>query len=558
MTHLHVPPTPADALPTTQAWWQTGVVYQVYPRSFQDSDGDGVGDLRGVTARLDYLASLGIDAVWLSPVFTSPMLDFGYDVSDYCDVDPLFGDLDDLDELIREAHARNLRVLLDLVPNHTSDQHAWFVEARASRGSPKRDWYVWRDPSPDGGPPNNWLSFFGGRAWTLDETTGQYYLHQFLPEQPELNWANPEVRGAMLDVMRFWLDRGVDGFRVDVLWLLAKDAELRDEPPNPTYRPEQFEFYTLEHCYTQDLPEVHAHVREMRAVLDEYSTPGRERVLVGEVNLPPDRLVTYYGDGDEAHLPFNFELLYLPWTARAVREAVRRYDALCRAHDGWPTWVLSNHDNARVRTRVGDAQYRVAQTLLLTLRGTPTVYYGDELGLADVHVPRERQRDPQGLRQPDAPGASRDPARTPMPWDESPFAGFSTVEPWLPLGDSKARHVSAQMHDARSDLNYFRSLTRLRRDRRSLHAGDLEVVDAGHDDVLAFLRRSGDDCVLVLLNFTGETRPVRLPDVSACGRILLSSDGGREGGTFPLDALVLGPHEAALVDLDVTQSGRGR
>jgi alpha-glucosidase len=349
-------------------WWQSGIIYQVYPRSFQDSNGDGVGDLPGVLSRLDYLSWLGVDAIWLSPIYPSPMADFGYDISDYTDVDPLFGTLADFDRLVDEAHRRRMKVVLDFVPNHTSDEHPWFQESRSSRDNPRRDWYIWHDPAPGGGPPNNWLSNFGGEAWQFDEQTGQFYYHAFLKEQPDLNWRNPEVQQAMLDVLRFWLDRGVDGFRVDVIWHIVKDDQFRDNLPDPAYTPNLAPHRKLLATYNTDRPEVHDIIGCMRAVLDEYS----ERMMVGEIYLPLERLVTYYGaQGSGVHLPFNFQLIELPWHARAVADAIDRYEAQLPSY-GWPNWVLGNHDNPRIATRVGDAQARLAALLLITLRGTPT------------------------------------------------------------------------------------------------------------------------------------------------------------------------------------------
>ncbi|HZZ89127.1 MAG TPA: alpha-amylase family glycosyl hydrolase, partial [Caulobacteraceae bacterium] len=410
------------------AWWKAGVVYQVYPRSFQDADGDGVGDLAGIRRRLPYLQHLGVDAVWISPIFVSPMADFGYDVADYCAIDPLFGTLADFNALVADAHGRGLKLILDFVPNHTSQAHPWFREARSSRSSPKRDWYIWRDPGLDGGPPNNWLSNFGGSAWAWDGASGQYYYHAFLKEQPDLNWRNPQVRAAMLDVLRFWLDRGVDGFRVDVLWHLIKDAQFRDNPPNPAYQPDQPGSERLLQLYSCDQPEVHEVVSEMRRVLDGYDA----RVLIGEIYLPVERLVAYYGkDLAGAHLPFNFQLLETAWRADAVGQVVREYER--RLPPGaWPNWVLGNHDRPRIASRVGAAQARVAAMLLLTLRGTPTLYYGDELGLEQAAIAPERVQDPWEKNEPGL-GLGRDPCRTPMPWDASPHAGFSTAEPWLPL-----------------------------------------------------------------------------------------------------------------------------
>jgi alpha-glucosidase len=364
-----------------RAWWKHGIVYQIYPRSFQDTDGDGIGDLQGIRMRLDYLSVLGVDAIWISPIYPSPMADFGYDVADYCDVDPMFGSLADFDDLVRDAHAQGLKIILDFVPNHTSDRHPWFAESRSDRSNPKRDWYVWRDGRDDA-PPNNWVSQFGGPAWTFDQATGQYYLHSFLREQPDLNWRNPEVRDAMYGVLRFWLERGVDGFRVDVIWLLIKDAGLRDNPPNPVFQPTQAEINRFLHVYNADQPEIHDVIAEMRAVLDHYT----ERVLIGEIYLPLERLVAYYGkDLSGAHLPFNFQLILTAWNAREIARLIEEYEQAL-PDGGWPNWVLGNHDQPRIAARVGAAQARVAAMLLLSLRGTPTMYYGDELGLGRVAI----------------------------------------------------------------------------------------------------------------------------------------------------------------------------
>lgn len=526
-------------------WWQSGVIYQIYPRSFQDSGGDGVGDLRGITARLPYVASLGVDAVWLSPIFTSPMRDFGYDVADYCGVDPLFGTLEDFDALVAEAHRLGLKVMLDYVPNHSSSDHPWFQEALTGRGSDKRDWYIWRDPAPAanggaGGPPNNWTSFFGGSAWTLDTASGQYYLHQFLPSQPDLNWRNPAVRAAMLDALRFWLRRGVDGFRVDVMWLLAVDERFLDEPVREGWKPGQAAGGMLEHIYTQDQADNRAFIREMRGVLDEFP----DRMMVGEIYLPVEKLLTYAGTPDAplAHLPFNFHLIQMPWDASAVRRFVDEYDAACLRAGSWPNWVLGNHDQARFRSRVGDAQYRVAQTLLLTLRGTPTAYYGDEIGMKNVPISPERMVDPAGLRQPDVPGECRDPERTPMQWDATPNAGFTVpdADPWLPLADDYATvNVQAQDHDPASDLNSFRALTRLRRERPELTAGPYRSLDTDHADVFAFVRELEGQRVTVLLNFGTEERD--LGSVTH-GETLLSSLGDQPASGAPLR-----PNEARIL-----------
>ncbi len=371
-------------------WWQRGVIYQIYPRSFQDSDGDGIGDLGGILSRLEYLQWLGVDAIWLSPIYPSPMADFGYDISNYTDIEPLFGTLGDFDRLVAEAHHRGMKVVLDFVPNHTSSEHAWFRESRSSRTNPKRNWYIWRDPAPGGGPPNNWLSNFGGPAWEFDERTGQYYYHAFLRQQPDLNWRNPEVQEAMLGVLRFWLDRGVDGFRVDVIWHIVKDDQFRNNLPDPDFKPHHAPHRQLLATYNTDRPEVHDIIARMRGVLDEYE----ERMMVGEIYLPLERLVTYYGaQGTGVHLPFNFQLIELAWHARALADAIDRYEAILPSY-GWPNWVLGNHDNSRIASRIGSAQARVAAMLLLTLRGTPTLYYGDEIAMHNVPIPPDRVQDP--------------------------------------------------------------------------------------------------------------------------------------------------------------------
>ena len=416
-------------------WWKSGILYQIYPRSFQDSDGDGLGDLRGVIERLPYLRELGVDALWLSPIFPSPMEDFGYDISDYTGIDPLFGTLADFDALVAAAHDFGLKIILDLVPNHTSDQHPWFIESRGSRDSAKRDWYIWRDPKGEGGPPNNWLSEFGGSTWEFDAHTGQYYYHAFLRSQPDLNWRNPEVRGAMHDVMRFWLRRGVDGFRVDVMWHLIKDDLLRDNPPNPDFVPGQQPYEQLIPLYSTDRPEVHDVVAELRQVIDEFE----DRVLIGEIYLPPAKLAAYYGrDLAGAHLPFNFALISTPWNARAIAKLVDDYEAALPA-GAWPNWVLGNHDRQRIASRLGTDQARVAAMLLLTLRGTPTLYYGDEIGMPQVAIAPDRVRDPWEKNVPGM-GVGRDGCRTPMQWDDTAYAGFSVREPWLPLKIGRA-HV---------------------------------------------------------------------------------------------------------------------
>ena len=531
-------------------WWQKGIIYQIYPRSYQDSNGDGVGDLPGIVRRLDYVKSLNVDAVWLSPIYPSPMHDFGYDVADYTSIHPLFGTMADFDHLLAGVHQRGLKLLLDLVPNHTSDEHPWFLESRSSRDNSKRDWYIWRDPAPDGGPPNNWLSFFGGPAWTFDERTGQYYLHQFVKQQPELNYRNPEVLRAMLDVMRFWLDKGVDGFRVDVIWLMLKDDQFRDEPLNPDWdgvRP----FDRLQHIYTANLPGVHDVIRRMRAVLDEYD----DRMMVGEIYLPNEELVKYYGrHHDECHLPFNFQLVNLDWDAQVVRRAIDAYEAAL-SPGGWPNWVMGNHDRHRMASRVGPSQARVANMLLLTLRGTPTTYYGEEIGMENVPIPPELVRDPPAVNQPQiAHLVGRDPERTPMQWDDSPNAGFSAegVSPWLPVAENYATHnVARQETDPTSMLNLYRALTRLRRVEPALHVGDYASVDVEADDVFAYLRfASGADRFLVVLNFGAESHVLDLSPVARTdARIAVATDMVRHG-PVDLSRLPVAPNEGLVLRLE--------
>ncbi len=522
-------------------WWQRGVVYQVYPRSFADSDGDGIGDLRGITSRLDYLQELGVDALWISPIYPSPMADFGYDVADYCGIDPRFGTLADFDTLLAAAHQRSLKVILDFVPNHSSDQHPWFRESRSARTSPKRDWYIWRDPAPGGGPPNNWISDFGGSSWEWDQATGQYYLHAFLKEQPDLNWRNPQVQHAMYEVLRFWLARGVDGFRIDVLWHLIKDVSLPDNPPNPDYRPSAGEMYRVVQLHSTDQPEVHAIAAEMRRIADSFG----ERVLIGEIYLPLERLVRYYGVGEPGvHLPFNFSLVAAPWNATAIAALIAAYEAAL-PDGGWPNWVLGNHDRPRIATRVGEAQARVAALLLLTLRGTPTLYYGDELGIGDVPIPAALVQDPRERREPGL-GLGRDPVRTPMPWDGTPNAGFSTHAPWLPLGDDwPARNVARERGEPASMLVLHRSLLSLRRAHPALALGDLTLLEGSPQDVLGYERRRADDRLLMLLNLGTSPREVPLPGWAIGAQVLLST---LDGTPTLLDGhLELRPDEAVIL-----------
>jgi alpha-glucosidase len=524
-------------------WWQNGVIYQIYPRSFQDSNGDGVGDLPGITSRLPYLANLGVDAIWISPIFVSPMADFGYDIADYTNIDPMFGTLDDFDILLAAAHALGLKVILDLVPNHTSDRHAWFLESRASRTSQKRDWYIWRDPAPDGGPPNNWQSDFGGGAWEYDPISSQYYYHAFLSAQPDLNWRNPSVRAAIYEVMRFWLRRGVDGFRVDVIWHLIKDDQFRDNPANPNFREGDPPHHAVLPIHTVDQPEVQDVIAEMRQVVEEFD----DRVLIGEIYLPIERLVAYYGrDLSGVHLPFNFALLSARWHAREIARLVDEYEAALPL-GGWPNWVLGNHDRPRVASRVGLDQARVAAMLLLTLRGTPTIYYGDELGMEQVAIRREDVRDPFELNVP-RKGLGRDGCRTPMPWDASHWAGFSTTKPWLPLAESHpVLNVAEQRSDSNSMLKLHERLIQIRNQYAALQIGSYRPIVAD-GDLMLYTREYGKDRILIALNLGPEPTSVTFPPHALEGRLLLSTHRDREREAVIRD-LVLRAHEGIVADV---------
>lgn len=487
-----------------------GVIYQIYPRSFRDGDGDGVGDLRGMRDGLDHLAWLGVDAVWSSPLYRSPMADFGYDVADHCDVDPVFGTLDDFDAFVAAARERGLDVWLDFVPNHTSDQHPWFVASRSSRDDPHRGWYVWRDPAPDGGPPNNWVRHFADEpAWTLDERTGQYYLHHFLPQQPDVNWDDPELRAAQLDVLRFWLARGVRGFRADAVVLIGQDRDYPDDPPGL----DRYDGRGDHHHH----PSALEHLRAIRAVLDEH-----DAIVVGEsYNERPENLAAHVGD-DLQHLGFVFHLLEAPWYAAEWARRIRAVDAAFAPVGGWPSWALGNHDRPRLATRVGgEARARVAATVQLTLRGVPCLYQGDELGLEDADVPPERVVDPGG----------RDGCRAPVPWTEDPGAGWPE-DAWLPLPpDAARRSVSAQEADPASVANLYRRLLALRRSHDALVRGTQRVLgpeDGIPEGVLAVERSLDGERFVTLAEMSG--RAVELPDAWRSGwRVVLESIGDGSG-----------------------------
>ncbi len=538
----------------TRMWWQDAVIYQIYPRSFQDTNDDGIGDLQGIIDRLDYLNdgtpnSLGVGAIWLSPFYPSPMADFGYDVADYTDVDPMFGDLATFDRLVEEAHKRNMRIIVDFVPNHSSDQHPWFMESRSSKDNPRRDWYLWRDQKAGGGPPNNWLAVFGGSAWEWDETTQQYFYHSFLQEQPDLNWRNPEVMDAMLGVLRFWMDRGVDGFRIDAIHYMIKDALWRDNPPAseppPLWVKSLGDYDKQQHLHDQNQPEVYEIIRRMRKQIDAYDG----RVAIGETYVTDlDKLVAYYGDNlNGLHLPLNFRMMYLPWQATAFRAAVDEYEASLQS-GATPNYVLGSHDEPRLASRFGEAKTRVAAMLLLTLRGTPIVYYGDEIGMIDVDIPPKIRQDPFGLRVPGL-GLDRDRNRTPMQWNGNANAGFSGGSPWLPVAPDYTWHNAAtQQVDRSSILTFYRRLIWARNQSPALGAGSYTPIDIASDTCYVYLRETDGEKKLVALNFTADPQEISLTEVATGATFQLSTH--LDQPSVNIDALKLRPNEGLLLDLE--------
>lgn len=522
-------------------WWRGAVIYQIYPRSFQDSNGSGTGDLKGITERLDHVAELGVDAIWLSPFFTSPMADMGYDVADYCDVDPSFGTLEDFDALVSKAHALGLKVMIDQVLSHSSDQHAWFKESRSSRDNPKADWYVWADPLPDGSPPNNWLAIFGGPAWEWDGVRRQYYLHNFLIGQPDLNLHNSDVQQALLDSVRFWLERGVDGFRLDVCNFYFHDRSLKSNPPRPPDGPQSRHTnpYGMQlHVHDKTQPENLGFLRRFRALLDEYP----DRASVGEIGAEErslDVVAEYTGGGDKLHMSYTFDLLSSDGTPEQIAGSIKKFEEVVT--DGWVCWALSNHDVPRHVTRWlrdGEDRDRVAKlaaTLLVTLRGSVCIYQGEELGLEQVDVPYERLQDPEGKRfWPAQKG--RDGCRTPMPWEaQSEQAGFSTTEPWLPLGaDHPSQAVDAQAGPG-SVLSHYKKLLAFRKAHPVFATGDIRI-DESSETLLAYVRKNADETLLMVFN----TGAAAENWVAPKGAILLPLPGfddvGIDGGTVSMPA----------------------
>lgn len=487
--------------------WGNRVIYQIYPRSFKDSNHDGIGDLNGITQKLDFIKDLGIDAIWLSPIYRSPMRDFGYDISDHYDIDPIFGTSEDFDNLIKQSHELDIKVLMDFVPNHTSTDHPWFVQSKSSKDDPKRDWYIWRSSQKRGKVPNNWLSQFGGSAWELDKTTGEYYLHTFDVSQPDLNWRNPEVVHEIQNVMRYWLNRGVDGFRVDVAYYLFKDPFFRDEPKNPLYIGHKLHYDSLSHIYTIALPETLSMIKVLNNVVNEFP----DRFMVCEIYTFLHEIVNLYKIIDhKSFAPFNFSLMSLPWNAPDQKKFIDEFDKAVGEHY-FPTYVLGNHDQPRIATRLGDNSARLAAMLQLTLRGIPFIYYGEELGMGNVKIPKEKVKDPMAVKL-KINNFGRDPVRTPMQWDNSEFGGFSEVDPWLPLEkEFKTKNVRAQENDKKSFLNLYKSLIKIRKSRPSLSEGKYIPLDFKNKNVLGFIRQKFQEKTLVLANFSQEDQSITLP-----------------------------------------------
>ena len=542
---------------STRKWWQNTIIYQIYPRSFQDTDGDGIGDLKGITSRLDYFRYLHVGALWINPIFSSPMKDFGYDISNYRNIDPIFGTLDDFDELLDEAHKRELKIILDFVPNHTSDQHPWFVESRKSRNNPKRDWYVWADGVNDG-PPNNWQSRFGGSAWEYDNATDQYYFHQYLPEQPDLNYRNADVFESMKDILTFWLEKGVDGFRFDAVKFLLEDPLLRNEScvlgdehnticHNPSYK-------DLNHTFTGNVPGIHNILNEWRKHVESYS--GRLMVIEIYDNIPT--VMSYYGDMEECGFPFNFLLVKLPqqnWTGTGVNATISKW--LDASPDGaWPNWVVGNHDNHRIASNLGTRMSALVNMLLLTLPGTPTSYYGDEIGMTNVFVPFNETQDPRGIIN---RNRSRDPERSPMQWDNSLNAGFTDGNrPWLPVASNYTSvNVELEKRDNGSILNVYRHLAALRAEVTALQGIVYAPVYA---DQNLFIFRRGDysdtQQYVIAMNLGHETVSHVWEHVTLAttGVIIVSTSMDRNGNSISRTDSDLRPGEGVVVQINMEAS----
>ncbi len=525
-------------------WWKDGVIYQIYPRSFADGNGDGVGDLPGIIGKLDYLADLGIDAIWLSPINPSPDADFGYDVSDYKDIDPKYGTMDDFLQLVSAAHQRGIRIIMDLVLNHTSEEHPWFIESRSSLDNPKRDWYIWRSGSEGGRkPPNQWQSVFGGKAWEYDERTGQFYYHMFTRQQPDLNWRDPLVYAEMMDIFRFWADRGVDGFRLDVFNNYFKDAQFRDNPKKIGIRPFDWQI----HRYDTNQPEMMGAVADIRAILDSYS----ERYVVGETFLGDSKLAASYCGPGKFHAAFDFSFLKSGWKpAKYLRSTLLQQENL--KDNAWPNHVLNNHDNPRLATRIrageNDEKLKVAAAMLLTLRGTPFMYYGEEIGMRDIHVSRSEIQDPVGKRYWPVP-VGRDGCRSPMQWDDQTNSGFSTGISWLKVHPHYfRRNVEEQTKAPDSLLNFYKALLHLRRTQPALQKGMFIPLHHDPERVLAYLREDKDNRILVALNFArGRSKLALGGDITRYKWDVLLSNRKRNQPLFEKGWLKLEGYEVCIL-----------
>lgn len=532
-------------MPSEISWVSTAIVYQIYPRSFKDTNGDGIGDLNGIIKKLDYLKDLGINTIWLSPIYPSPMADFGYDVSDHKNIDPIFGSMKDFDTFIEKAHKNNIKVMLDYIPNHTSEKHPWFVQSKSSKTNPKRNFYIWADPKEDGSPPSNWISVFGGSAWDFDEKTGQYYLHTFSKEQPDLNWRNPEVADEMLNILKFWLNKGVDGFRVDAIYFLFKDPKFPDEPINPTYLFGVHEpFDQLLHPYTWALPETLDMMKKMMDVLDKYG----DKFMVAEVYTSVDELIKIYNKVSHKHFaPFNFFLISLPFRANLHKQLIDNYDkAVGNLYT--PTFVLGNHDRPRIQTRIGKDLAKIAAMLLLTLKGIPFLYYGDEIGMENVEIPPDKIQD---VWEKNMPGLSwgRDGERTPMQWNSDKFAGFSDTEPWLPIAENyQEENAATQSKSVNSMLSLYKKLINLRKSSPALLYGDYLSWETKNPDVFAYSRTHQEGGLLIILNYSNKNCQVELPFKS--GKVICNTFLDiKEGKEMNLEKADLRPYEGLLIEI---------
>ncbi len=536
--------------PLSPEWWRSAVIYQIYPLSFKDTTGNGQGDLKGIIDKLDYLngteQSLGVDAIWINPIHPSPKKDHGYDVIDYYDIDLELGDLETFDLLVSEADKRGIKIIMDYVLNHTSSQNPWFLESRSSRDNPKANWYLWRDPKPDGSAPNNWLSVFGGPAWTFDENRGQYYMHSFLSDQPDLDWRNPEVLDEMKNVLRFWLNRGVGGFRADAIEHLFKDRDFRDEPLNPNYNPETDNPYdALIHIYSRNQ---RIEILEIIKEIDEVLGNEKLNFMVSETWLCAEDLLEYHQASEKkVCMPMNLNTLGLPWRVDKFKDFIDKYDSLLNK-DHWPNYIFSNHDVSRIVDRIGESKAKSAAMLQLTLRGTPFIYYGAELGMGGVRIPPESIQDPWEKQVPGL-GIDRDVARTPMQWNDDKYAGFSNADPWLPVCDNYPEiNVKKELEDPNSILNLYRSLIALRHQSSALTEGDYLPLESGNENVLAYIRESETEKKLIMINFSDDEAEVSFE--FTCAGIILSTNSNRNSNAESnLKKIVLEGNEGCIFEL---------